>query len=130
MTLDEVQAVIDEITLGAYLYTNARWRVLTKGDGFLLQLVYSEPDSTIPGNTSPEDQHARKWYISAHATKSEIVRTAYKAVLTSLEHRLGEHFRYQGVAIYSPHYDVDALVELNRHTKLDQRPSLPKGKGL
>ena len=41
--------------------------------------------------------------------KSEIVATAFKCVMTSMEHRVREWFLYRDRAIYHPHYDVDAL---------------------
>jgi hypothetical protein len=43
--------------------------------------------------------------------KSEVVRTIYKAYVTAVMHEADELFTYMGVPIYSPHYDVDSLVE-------------------
>lgn len=57
-------------------------------------------------------QTGRKWYISTHATRSEVVQTALFAVLTALEHEAREAFTYRGVAIFAPHYNVDRLHEL------------------
>ena len=45
-------------------------------------------------------------------TRSEIVSTAFLAVLTALEHEAREQFRYRGRPIYSPHYDVEVLAKL------------------
>jgi hypothetical protein len=53
----------------------------------------------------------RKWMLSPHMVKSEVVRTAYKAYVAAVLHEADEVFRYRGVPIYSPHYDVDNLVE-------------------
>lgn len=55
----------------------------------------------------------RKWLFSQFSVKSEIVQTVYLAAQTALEHELREHFRYNGQAIFSPHYDVDALAALS-----------------
>jgi hypothetical protein len=60
-------------------------------------------------------QYGRKWLISRHMPKSEIVLTALKAVITAEEHEAREAFRYQGVRIFGPHIDVDKLVELARY---------------
>lgn len=54
--------------------------------------------------------HGRKWLLSHHMVKSELVGTAMKAVLTAEEHEVRECFRYNGKAIFNPHIDVDALV--------------------
>jgi hypothetical protein len=65
--------------------------------------------------------HGRKWYISHHATETEIVNTALKAVLAAEEHEAREKFKYKGVAIYDPHTDVNALIDMHGKAKLDAR---------
>ena len=60
---------------------------------------------------------SRKWFISKHMTKSEVIQTALKAVLTAVEHEAREHFKYEGLAIFGPHYDVDKLADLIRTNK-------------
>lgn len=54
----------------------------------------------------------RKWRLSYHMTKSEIVQTAFKAVLAAVEHETREQFLYRGAAIFGPHYDVDHLHDI------------------
>lgn len=83
-----------------------------------LQGTYFEPD-VITGEL--ELQKTRKWLLSPHMTKSEIVQTAFKMCLTSMEHRTREHFLYRLERVYSPHYDVEALVELCRAKRFDER---------
>jgi len=68
-----------------------------------------------------EQQFTRKWRLSEHMTKSEIIQTAFKCCLTSEEHRCREHFRYKGSAVYSPNYDVDELEKLCKAHKFDYR---------
>ena len=60
-----------------------------------------------------EVQFTRKWYISHDATASEVVQTALKLVLTSVEHEARESFKYCGHAIFGPHLDVDKLLQLH-----------------
>lgn len=67
-------------------------------------------------------QYGRKWRISAHMTKSEIVQTCLKAVLAAEEHEAREFFLYKRESIFSPHYDVDALHALRSSARLDLRP--------
>nr|WP_315206420.1 hypothetical protein [uncultured Albidiferax sp.] len=45
-------------------------------------------------------------------TPSEVVQTALKCVLTSLEHEARENFKYKGAPIFGPHFDVDDLAVL------------------
>lgn len=57
----------------------------------------------------------RKWYISEHATDSEILQTMLKVALTSAEHEVREAFLYRGRPIYGPHLSKDQLWELAEH---------------
>lgn len=75
----------------------------TTGWGLLLRVRFAA-DGVI--------QHGRKWKLSRFMTKSEIVQTAFKAILTAEEHEVRERFRYRGAAIFGPHFDVDKLVGL------------------
>lgn len=43
--------------------------------------------------------------------KNEIVTTAFKAVMTAMEHEVRENFRYRGASIFNPHMDPDKLVD-------------------
>lgn len=58
----------------------------------------------------------RKWYLSPHMTKSELVATAFKAVLTFQEHEAREQFTYRGRRVFGPHIDIDALHEVAERT--------------
>jgi hypothetical protein len=83
-----------------------------------LQASYIEPD-IVTGE--PERQYTRKWQLSEFMTKSEFVQTAFKCCITSMEHRAREHFRYQGHAVFGPHFDVDALLDLCKQRAFDYR---------
>lgn len=58
------------------------------------------------------DWKSRKWLLSKHMTKSEIVGTAFKATLTALEHEARESFQYKGAAVFGPHFDIERLATL------------------
>lgn len=75
-----------------------------------LQAAFYAPCNISGSNASR--QTTRKWQLSAHMTPSELVQTALKCVLTSIEHEAREKFRYRGMAIFGPHFDVERLVEL------------------
>lgn len=81
------------------------------GQRAYLQAEYDEPD-THTGVLAT--QKTRKWRLSPHMTRSELVQTALKCALTSAEHRIREAFRYRGEQVYGPHFDVDALAKLCR----------------
>ena len=91
-------------------YKDWGFRILGNGQSAPdLQLQWMGPDSET-GELA--EQHSRKWRLSFYMTRSEIVQTAFKAVLTAEEHEVREHFRYRGAAILGPHFDVDQLVEM------------------
>lgn len=87
-----------------------------------LHAFYAEQDTVT---SLPAIQYTRRWFLSPEMTKSEIVSTAFKCVMTSMEHRTREWFTYKKRAVYMPHYDVDKLYEIceDRET----RASTPLG---
>lgn len=56
-----------------------------------------------------QQQWTRKWYVSRHATESEVVQTLLLAALQAVEHEAREDFRIDGVQAYRPHINVYAL---------------------
>lgn len=71
-----------------------------------LRASYYEED-VVTGKV--EQQYTRRWLLSPEMSKSEIVATCFKCVITSMEHQVREWFTYKDKAIYHPHYDVDQL---------------------
>lgn len=68
-----------------------------------------------------QEQTTRKWLLSPHMTTSELIQTAFKCVLTSVEHEAREQFKYRGASIFGPHFDVEALVDIHRANRLEVR---------
>jgi hypothetical protein len=85
----------------------------SKSNYFYLQIKF-EAACNITGNT--EVWKGRKWLLSQHMTDSELVQTAFKAVLTAMEHETREKFKFMGQSIFDPHYDVNLLVELRQRS--------------
>lgn len=81
-----------------------------------LRAIYEDPD-IYTGEM--KTQHTRKWLLSEHMTDSEIVLTAFKCVLTSMEHRTRERFTYKGARIFGPHFDVEDMVRLCKDGRED-----------
>jgi hypothetical protein len=104
LTLDEVRAVLAEVSCpGRELF------VEEAPGGFHLQVRCQAPDADTG---RPAVQHGRKWWLARSADRSEIVRTAFKAVLTWQEHEAREQFTYRGARVFGPHLDVDRLAGL------------------
>lgn len=113
MTKEEMREVVSLISFEDYTF-----EVGEKNGVTFLRASYTEPDIITK---EPSLQKTRKWILSEHAVKSEIVQTAFKCVLTSMEHRAREGFLYRGERVYGPHFDVEALVEIARSRRLDYR---------
>lgn len=63
----------------------------------------------------------RKWRLSPHMTRSEIVQTAFMACLAWEEHECREAFKYKGQAVFGPHFNVEALVRLAEQGQFEER---------
>lgn len=115
MKLEEIRSTVDEIEYRGW------WiNVVEDGDFGYLQVAFHAEDSDTG---ILEVQRGRKWKLSPHMTRSEVVQTAFKAILTAEEHEARERFTYRGTAVFGPHLDVERLVALARHT--DGRPTVP-----
>ena len=110
MDLQRLKEILNNVEFG-----DEKFVASEKGDGFLIQLQYMEPDIDNPTGP-PQLQKARKWYISSHVSESEIVQTCLLACLTSMEHRTRERFKYLGARLYGPHIDVYAHREIANRT--------------
>lgn len=113
MKLKEVEVILSNIEFEDYTFCAHQ-----RGDIIYLQAGYYE-DDIITGRR--EHQKTRKWLLSEHMVKSEVVQTAFKCVMTSMEHRVREHFLYRQERIFGPHFDVDALYDIAKARRLDYR---------
>lgn len=112
MTLDETAILVRECH-----YPDYDFFVTVDGRGaWYLQANYYEPDIITKQR---EKQSTRRWFLSPEMTKSEVVQTAFKCIVTSMEHRSREGFTYKNKRIFGPHFDVDALWSICN--KLDYR---------
>ena len=84
-----------------------------------LQVEWDGIDSV---SKQPRRCKGRKWYLSPYMTHSELIQTALAAVLAIEEHEAREAFRYKGQAVFGPHFNAEALVELCKKESLDVRP--------
>lgn len=104
--------------LGRVEYKDWRFRIGGESRRYWMQVEFHAPDtdadSDASGHVEPDVQRGRKWLLSEHMTESEIVQTAFTAVLAAEEHECRELFRVEGVAVLGPHFDLFALVALHR----------------
>lgn len=112
MNRSEIQDVLRDVAFPGYTFHVAGEQRYYIQATFVAQCAES-------GNYAT--QYTRKWYISSLATRGEIVQTALKCVLTSLEHEARENFRYKGRAVFGPHFDVDKLWAICGDAGLDRR---------
>jgi len=114
MGIDEVHKVLSRIH-----YPDYEFSVEQRGEVMLMKATYVEEDIQTG---SVATQTTRKWYISPHAALSEIVQTAFLCILTSAEHRVREHFKFDGGRPYGPHFNAETLAELSKRKEaLDYR---------
>lgn len=102
-----LELILDDIKLEP-LYVGAKWLVestsIWPGDQvWAISLQYLEPDADKPDGSEPVLQTSRRWLVEQGATRDDVLRTAYKCALCSVEHRLGESFRFLGMRVFSPH---------------------------
>jgi hypothetical protein len=114
LTLVDLQKIVANVA-----YRRHQFHIVDKPglDGFFLQLRFLAPCAHRETRTL---QFSRKWYISCFSTPSEVVHTAFKAVLTAEEHEVREAFCYKGEAIFGPHFSVDWLQLQCRNKEAQQ----------
>jgi len=93
-------------------FLDYHWLVYVAHGGVVLRASYEEPDVYGSAMDGDQVQLTRKWLLSPSMTDSEIVQTAFKACLTSMEHRTREHFTYKTRRVFGPHFDIEDLVWL------------------
>ena len=118
LTREEIQRIVDRVD-----FMDRNYRLMEKGDGYLLQMEYMEADVEKPGS-EPVKQSTRKWYISPYMTESEIVETCWACVCRSQLHVASEHFTYYGRRVYSQHFHVMERVRLCDANEYDVRKPL------
>ena len=105
MTFDDFMSILEDIH-----HPGLTIEVIDAATHLYLQVRCDEGVCNVTGK--PLGWKGRKWLLSKHMTRGEVVQTAFKAVMTAMEHETREQFKYRGQAIFDPHYDVDRLAEL------------------
>jgi hypothetical protein len=115
LTLGQIEKALADVK-----YKDCSFNAEEVAGGFHLWITGLE-DDTYSGQR--ELQQGRKWFVSQHCKKSDVIRTAFKAVSTWAEHEAREAFQYKDVRVFSPHLNVDQLVSQEKKTHtLEEKP--------
>lgn len=113
MTGKLLREVLDNIKVFDRRFEIREVQVLEDGivneHGFLVRVAYEEAD-IYTGKV--ETQRSREWYVPGGSSESEVVHTAFAAVMRSYDHVVQEHFTYKGKRVYSPHFDIEARLKM------------------
>lgn len=74
-----------------------------------LQVAFTAP-CTKTGKI--ENWKGRKYYLSDYMTQDEIVKTAYVAFKSAVEHEAMEGFKVDGKIVFNPHVNFEALLAI------------------
>lgn len=102
--LEEITNITQHIRFPGYAL-----HVVTRGHVIWIEVTYLEPD-VMSG--VDELQTSRPWLIPDAYGPGQIVQVCFKAILTSMEHRLRENFTYKGKAVLMPHFDLEQLLAI------------------
>lgn len=104
MNIEQVAAIVKDISYKPGWVSH----VYVLGDSTVLYYtadvtcIYTGEQVTLTGTHS---------VIGPWMSRGELVRTAYRAILSLEMHELQERFRYKGVRVFNPHISMDALLE-------------------
>jgi hypothetical protein len=113
---DRFKAILADIDFRGWTFN-----VGVDGSRCYLQIGFVATDYSDPERGKVNVWKGRKWLLSPHMTRSEVVQTAFLAVITAVEHEAREAFHYRNCAIFCPHFTVDALVDLTKAAPRDAR---------
>jgi hypothetical protein len=136
LTVDAIQTLLGKIQYKDWkfivhhkdVWENGGWDVM-----YLIRAEWMAPDN-VTGVV--EKQQSRWWVISKHATKTEIVNTAFLCMRVAEEHEFREGFKYKAEGLvgdtlttpYNTHVDIDVLGRASEQVdvRIDTRPEAPK----
>lgn len=80
------------------------------GDRNYLQVGYTSPCSKTGVK---QEWVGRKWYLSEFMLDDEVVKTAFAAFKAAIEHEVLEAFKVDGVPLFNPHTNFEALLQVS-----------------
>lgn len=73
-----------------------------------IEIVHERPDA-LDGHWAA-GRGGKRW-LERTASRSDIIRTVFGALLSYEEHEVREFFRYTGQQVFGPHMDLDRLAD-------------------
>lgn len=127
LTISNVQEILRNISYKDWEIV-FKWTPFSEEHDWWIQVRFMDTDITAP-ELGPQWQYCRKWKLSQFMSETEVVRTAWKAILAAEEHETAEKFTYRGYRIYDPHFDVNVFIEAAKNhsvvTRIPPQPNLP-----
>lgn len=118
---DHLQSILEDITYKeGYSFEAAQ----EKRSGLMFRLKVIRPCHVtgIPGTGYT------LWFtVESGMHKDQIVRQAFKMILSFEEHEVREQFRYKGQPIFGPHLPVESLADMCYAEKVNQFPAGKSG---
>jgi hypothetical protein len=108
---DELLHTVERIS-----YPGFTFKLEQRSGEIFLSVVCVNGTNNVTG--APEAWSGRKWLLQRHMTNSEVVQTAFKAVLTAIEHEARELFLYRGQPVLDGHMDLDQIASLKKQMVL------------
>lgn len=108
----DIEGVLGHVSFPGYEFFVGQHELVDETCRYYIQASFWTEEFIPRVGTQREKHFTRKWYLSEHACRNEVVQTCLKLVLTSVEHEARESFKYRRRSIFGPHYDVDALHAL------------------
>jgi hypothetical protein len=96
-----VRQVLDRLRYKDWTFTVTA--INSEPDFVYLRAKFAAPDAE---SGAPTGQLGRRWLLGPEMTASDIVRTAFMAVLTAEEHEARENFLFDGRPVLGPHQNV------------------------
>ncbi len=116
-TKENIERLLRRVTFNFFGHS-FNWRVMAKGDGFLIQVGTTMEDVLTKEQSF---QKGGKHYISQHAVDSEVMLKAFKACKDFVNHEIHEAFRIDNVQVFDPHVDLESFIDAMTYMKRDSR---------
>jgi len=115
-TIEQTRTLLDRIKMEIFGVTfSIRCEVDNKsnndGGRLFLQAVYT---SKCNKSQEVKEWHGRKYYLSDYMTKDEIVKTAYVAFESAVQHEVMEGFTVDGIVLFNPHINFEELLKVSQ----------------
>ena len=97
--IDLIRNIVSNISLPNKIYIKLHERPIA------VQICCDDDVCNVTGTPGYAWQ-GRRWLIEADAGEADIVRTCFAAFMLAIEHEMREKFKYEGRAVFGPHFEL------------------------